>query len=170
MVGIAHLHKLSIAHLPSSFRKTVEINGKPHVFDIVDSAGQEEYRFVSQSYLQMSHGFLIVYSVNDPSSLNEAKIIYNSLKDLRDLEKVPCLLIGNKIDLETRAVSEEQGRALADIWKCGYFETSAKEFINIEEAFLTLAELVIQQKRVNDELRAQAGAPTRGLLRLCTVL
>lgn len=50
------------------------------------------------------------------------------------------ILIGNKCDWdEKRAVSLDQGRALADEFGLRFLETSAKANEGVEEAFFTLA-------------------------------
>ena len=50
------------------------------------------------------------------------------------------ILIGNKCDWEEkRAVSTEQGQALADEFGIDFKEVSAKSNINVEEAFVSLA-------------------------------
>ena len=50
------------------------------------------------------------------------------------------ILIGNKCDYEEkRAVSLDQGRALADEFGLRFLETSAKANEGVEEAFFTLA-------------------------------
>jgi GTPase SAR1 family protein len=55
-------------------------------------------------------------------------------------EGVNKILIGNKCDWEDkRAVSTEQGQALADELGIPFLEVSAKSNINIEKAFYSLA-------------------------------
>lgn len=55
-------------------------------------------------------------------------------------EGVNKILIGNKCDWEEkRAVSTEQGQALADELGIPFLEVSAKSNINIEKAFYSLA-------------------------------
>ena len=50
------------------------------------------------------------------------------------------ILIGNKCDWEEkRAVSTEQGQALADELGIPFMEVSAKANINVEKAFFSLA-------------------------------
>ena len=54
------------------------------------------------------------------------------------------VLVGNKCELiEERRVSYERGKALAD--ECGwlFFETSAKENINVTEAFMAAARMAV---------------------------
>ncbi|KAJ7419223.1 RAP2A, member of RAS oncogene family [Pitangus sulphuratus] len=61
--------------------------------------------------------------------------------DLR-YEKVPVILVGNKVDLESeREVSLSEGRALAEEWGCPFMETSAKSKTMVDELF---AEIVRQ--------------------------
>lgn len=49
-------------------------------------------------------------------------------------------MVGNKCDLrEERKVGAEEGRMLADDYKCTFMEVSAKENINIEQMFSQLA-------------------------------
>jgi len=55
-------------------------------------------------------------------------------------EGVNKILIGNKCDWEEkRAVSTEQGQALADELGIPFMEVSAKSNINVEKAFFSLA-------------------------------
>lgn len=57
-------------------------------------------------------------------------------------EKVPVILVGNKVDLESeREVSSNEGRALAEEWGCPFMETSAKSKTMVDELF---AEIVRQ--------------------------
>jgi len=59
-------------------------------------------------------------------------------------EGVNKILIGNKSDwMDKRAVTEEQGRELADELGIRFMETSAKVNEGVEEAFFTLARYVV---------------------------
>jgi hypothetical protein len=50
------------------------------------------------------------------------------------------ILVGNKTDLhDRRQVTTEEGEALAQSLHMNYYETSARENYNVEEAFLGLA-------------------------------
>lgn len=64
-------------------------------------------------------------------------------------EGVNKILIGNKCDWEEkRAVSTEQGQALADELGIPFLEVSAKSNINIDKAFYSLASDI--KKRIID--------------------
>ena len=73
-------------------------------------------------------------------------------------EGVNKILIGNKCDWEEkRAVSTEQGQALADELGIPFLEVSAKTNKNIEEAFFSLAADI--KKRIVDTSKNE---PTTG--------
>jgi Ras-related protein Rab-7A len=66
----------------------------------------------------------------------------------RDPETFPFIVLGNKIDLESsRVVSQKR----AQTWcqskgNIPYFETSAKEAINVEQAFQTIAKNAMKEE------------------------
>jgi hypothetical protein len=48
---------------------------------------------------------------------------------------VPIVLVGNKCDIPEREVTTAQGQELANSFGVPYFESSAKERLNVEESF-----------------------------------
>jgi len=62
--------------------------------------------------------------------------------DSKDLKSFPFIVIGNKSDKEGRKVSKERGRTWATNIGAEFFETSAKDAINIEESFMKCIDLV----------------------------
>jgi GTPase SAR1 family protein len=61
-------------------------------------------------------------------------------------EDVIKILVANKTDLGDRAVSTEQGQALANEHNLSYFETSAFTGANIGELFHHVAAQIIKEK------------------------
>ena len=55
------------------------------------------------------------------------------------------VLIGNKCDLMERVVTTEEAQGFAKVRNMGYFETSAKDNINVNEAFDRLASEVYRK-------------------------
>lgn len=77
-------------------------------------------------------------------------------------EGVNKILIGNKCDWEEkRAVSTEQGQALADELGIPFMEVSAKANINVEKAFFSLASDI--KKRIVDTQQPQSQQSTSGV-------
>jgi len=126
------------------------------LIDVFDSAGQEEYssmRFVStwwlfndcferDQYYRTSNGFLLIYSITDPSSLEDCRQIYEQILRIKDADTYPMVLVGNKVDLgEERAVSREEGQQMAERLGISFCETSAKMDINVQHIFHELVRL-----------------------------
>ena len=60
---------------------------------------------------------------------------------------IPKLLLSNKCDLTTeRTVSQKTVDLLAQEFNMKYFEVSAKSSTQVEEAFITLAAMVVNNK------------------------
>ena len=96
-------------------------------------------------YMSTGQGFILVYSITDDSSFQECEDIYEQILRTKDADEVPCVLIGNKCDLEdSRVVSKAEGQKLGE--KFGSFTTfiegSAKAGINVEEAFNSVAKQI----------------------------
>lgn len=67
----------------------------------------------------------------------------------RDPENFPFVVLGNKVDVEEGKRMVSQKRAMAWCQSKGnipYFETSAKEAINVEQAFQTIARNALSQE------------------------
>ena len=113
---------------------------------IWDTAGQERFRSIQASYYKGANGILVVYDITNRSSFE------NLNSWLIEIEKngnknVYKLLIGNKSDLEDqRKVSKEEGKEFAEINGMEFFETSAKENYQVQDAFIQLTRDVIRTK------------------------
>ena len=111
---------------------------------IWDTAGQERFKNIQASYYKGANGILVVYDITNKESFEHL----NSW--LIEIEKngnknVYKLLIGNKSDLEEqRAIKKEEGEEFASINGLEFFETSAKENYQVQEAFITLTRDIIK--------------------------
>lgn len=114
-------------------------DGKTCLLDVLDTAGQEEFSAMREEYMRTGQAFLIVYSITDEQSFQEALQIYDFTLRMKGVDKIPAVLCGNKNDLEDqRAV--EKTRAETEASKVGltFMETSAKTGHNVEESFHAL--------------------------------
>ncbi|PPD67412.1 hypothetical protein GOBAR_DD35715 [Gossypium barbadense] len=104
-----------------------------------DTAGQERFRTITSSYYRGAHGIIIVYDVTEMESFNSVKQWLNEI-DRYANDSVCKLLVGNKCDLvENKVVDTQRAKAFADELVIPFLETSAKDAINVEQAFLTMA-------------------------------
>ena len=65
--------------------------------------------------------------------------------------------MGNKSDMEGKAVTTEQAKAYADSLEVPFLETSAKDATNVEEAFLTMAGELIRLREASASSKPAAG-------------
>ncbi|KAJ5326422.1 Small GTPase superfamily [Penicillium brevicompactum] len=135
--------------------RTIELDGKRVKLQIWDTAGQERFRTITTAYYRGAMGILLVYDVTDERSFQskdpstrdrhnrpdhlDIRTWFSNVEQHAS-EGVHKILIGNKCDWEEkRAVSTEQGQQLADELGIPFLEVSAKNNINIEKAFYSLA-------------------------------
>ena len=96
-------------------------------------------------YYRNTNGILLMYDItNRESFYNIRDVWYQKVYDCTD-DSTQCILIGNKCDLESeRKVESSKAREFADSLKIPFIETSAKDNINVEFAFMTLAAMVVR--------------------------
>ena len=132
--------------------KTLNIEANSVKLQIWDTAGQDRFRNIVSSYYRGAQGIMMVYDITDLESFGN---LNSWLKEIeRNASKnVYKILVGNKKDLEDkRKVSFEQGKNFAEVNGMKFFETSAKESINVEEAFLTMTkEIINSNKKINEK-------------------
>ncbi|GJN27529.1 hypothetical protein PR202_gb15559 [Eleusine coracana subsp. coracana] len=89
---------------------------------------------------------IIVYDITDMESFNNVKQWMSEI-DRYANDSVCKLLVGNKCDLaESRAVETAVAQAYADEIGIPFLETSAKESINVEAAFLAMSAAIKKSK------------------------
>ncbi|KAB2017601.1 hypothetical protein ES319_D08G173600v1 [Gossypium barbadense] len=82
---------------------------------------------------------IVVYDVTDQESFNNVKQWLNEI-DHYASDTVNKLLVGNKCDLiENKVVSYKAAKAFADEVGIPFMETSAKDSMNVEQAFMAMA-------------------------------
>merc|ERR1711994_95944 len=132
--------------IADSYRKQVQIDGKPALLDILDTAGQEEFSSMQDQWMREGKGFLLVYSIVSRQSFDEVAMLREKIlrtNDDDDGENVPIVMAGNKCDLEnSRQVTAGEGQKLAEEWNCAFFETSARDKINNVECFYKVVQLI----------------------------
>lgn len=98
-------------------------------------------------YMKQGQGFLLVFSITSMSSLNELSELREQIIRIKDDDKVPLVIVGNKSDLEEdRAVPRARAFALSQSWgNAPYYETSARRRANVNEVFIDLCRQIIRK-------------------------
>ena len=119
--------------------KTIQLDGKTVKLQIWDTAGQERFRTITSSYYRGAHGIIVVYDVTDQESFNNVKQWLQEIDRYGD-EKVNILLIRNKCDRTSdKVVDNTAAKEYADQLGIPFLEASAKNAMNVEKIFVTMA-------------------------------
>ena len=110
---------------------------------IWDIAGQKHFSFVRPPFYRGASAMVYVYDITRRESFSNIPSWKSEVE--RVITDKPFILIANKTDLsDERVVSKKEGENMAEqIGATHYFETSAKDSINIDDAFLLLAKKIL---------------------------
>ena len=128
----------------------MEIKGKKVKLQIWDTAGQERFKNITASYYRGGNGVLLIYDITDRESFESLNFWLIEIEKNAN-KNVKILLMGNNCDLEDkRKVSYQEGKDFAMKNNMLFLEASAKDNINIKEAFELLIEEIINST-INNE-------------------
>lgn len=125
--------------------KTIELDGKKIKLQIWDTAGQERFHTITTSYYRGATGIMLVYDVTQARSFENINKWLRNIDDHASNDVVK-MLIGNKCDMEDkRCIARARGEALAREHGIPFFETSAKNNINVEKAFFEITRAILRK-------------------------
>ncbi|CAH8854760.1 unnamed protein product [Trichobilharzia szidati] len=118
-----------------SYRKKERLDGEEIQFDILDTAGQEDYNGIRDYYFRSSEGFLLVYAIDDEESLRALPMFHEQVVRIKNCEQPPMLIVANKCDLKDPKQKDYtlQGMQYAKCWGVPFVETSAKMCCNVDK-------------------------------------
>jgi len=155
--------------IEDSYRKLMEIDGNQYMLEILDTAGTEQFTAMRDLYMKNGQGFVLAYSIIAQSTFNDLPDLREQILRVKDTDKVPMVVVGNKCDLsDQRIITTEQGQALATKFGAVFIEASAKTKINVDQIFHELVRQIaptIDKKAMGGKGGAKGGA-RRG----CTLL
>ncbi|KAM4717378.1 ras-related protein Rap-2a-like [Anableps anableps] len=121
-------------------RKEYEVEGIKVTISIMDTSGSYSFPAMRKLSIQNSDAFALVYAVDDPDSLEAVKRLREEILEVKDNKYTPIVVIGNKIDRhkERRVSSEDVVSTVEVDWNHIFLESSAKDNVNVMEAFREL--------------------------------
>ncbi|KAL0248986.1 hypothetical protein GEMRC1_004220 [Eukaryota sp. GEM-RC1] len=104
------------------------------VFNVFDTAGQEEYDSLTSTYYRGAQGIIIVFATDNRGSFES---IDEWVKKVQaHCDDVPTVLVQNKIDLVDKSVvSEDEAQRKAEELGIPLFRTSALDNANVSDVF-----------------------------------
>eukprot|EP00826_Nyctotherus_ovalis_P039107 TRINITY_DN372_c0_g1_i5.p2 TRINITY_DN372_c0_g1~~TRINITY_DN372_c0_g1_i5.p2 ORF type:complete len:189 (-),score=50.91 TRINITY_DN372_c0_g1_i5:22-588(-) len=134
--------------------KPVTIDGKSIKLQIWDTAGQDRFRTITQTYYKGAMGVILAYDCTDENSFNNVR---NWIKQL-EAHATPgvCkVLVGNKSDSPNKKIDASKGEALAKEYGMKFFDASAKNNLNVKETFYYLSLIHICRCRRIERCRSR---------------
>ena len=114
--------------------------------NIWDTAGEEKYHAMTPIFYRGAHGAIIAFDVTNRESFNRATKWFQEMKEFAE-GNPRIILVGNKIDLKNREISNEEATDLARRFDCKFYEVSAYLGTNVDVIFNDLAKEIYQQKK-----------------------
>ncbi|KAI9093131.1 P-loop containing nucleoside triphosphate hydrolase protein [Phlyctochytrium arcticum] len=153
----SHAYKATIG--ADFVTRTVSVGDRNVAIQIWDTAGQERFQSLGVAFYRGADACILVYDVTNPAStasLYKWMTEFIRQADIRDPERFPFVLVGNKMDdTRGRAVSKWEGQELAP--SLPLFETSAKDGTRVEDVFMYVAKTaVVEQARIQ-QVRIEYG-------------
>ena len=142
------------------YKTVISINGVAYEIEILDTAGQDDYQTMLDTWIDYGNCFLLVYSIDEKDSFKQIRFKYDRICQVKNNDKFSVLIVGNKCDLpdSSRKVSKDEIDIYAKSVGVNYLEVSALKRINVKEAFLKVVENYLSKKDKFSE-KKRSGCP-----------
>lgn len=109
---------------------------------IWDTAGQERFKSITKTFYKGSQIVIICFDLTNRDTFDNADSWLEEIQE-ENLTNPIIVLAGTKADLQTsRTISKEEGIKKASQLKLqGYFETSSKTSVGIDDMFLSIIKI-----------------------------
>ena len=132
----------------NTFQKCIEVNNKSFNLNIWDTAGEEKYHALAPIFYRGAQGAVIIFDVTNRETFKRATKWFSELSEFAE-GNPKMILVGNKIDLPNRVISNEEATNLAREYNCSFLEVSAFTGYNVEQIFISLASSIHKSKQKN---------------------
>ncbi|GAA5893532.1 Ras family protein [Sporobolomyces salmoneus] len=149
-----------------SYSTQLSLDGQDYSIELIDTAGQEEYRGLwAETSAREGDGFVVTYAIDSQDSFELLPDFLHTLRKAKspldnppstlspENTPFPFIVIGNKCDKPPaeRKVMAQQGLGLARSAGGLFYEVSAKQRVNIDSFFETLVRAVAKSKLLHQE-------------------
>mmetsp|Transcript_16694 Transcript_16694/g.16611 ORF Transcript_16694/g.16611 Transcript_16694/m.16611 type:complete len:205 (-) Transcript_16694:31-645(-) len=138
--------------------KEVMIDDKLVTLQIWDTAGQERFQSLGVAFYRGADCCVMVYDITSSKSFDNIsswKDEFLSQSNPKDPENFPFVVLGNKLDKESerKVANAKASQWCRDNGNMPFFETSAKDAINVDEAFQSIARNALSQVKEEEEYK-----------------
>ena len=138
-----------------NYFKTVIIDDFMITIKMQDTAGQERFNSIAKSSVRGTDGLIFTFDMTNKESFEMISNLLINTNDVVNLADKPLILMGNKIDKANSIVITQKD--VDDLinkfknYKISFFKTSAKTGENINEAFATIIEQILDNNDIDIE-------------------
>ncbi|CAM9010693.1 hypothetical protein WICANDRAFT_30754 [Wickerhamomyces anomalus NRRL Y-366-8] len=150
----SHQYKATIG--ADFLTKELTIDDKSVTMQLWDTAGQERFQSLGVAFYRGADCCVLVYDVTNQKSFENISLWKDEFliqANVKNPENFPFVIIGNKVDVDDskKVISTKKAQQFANnLGNLPLFQTSAKEAVNIDQAFDVIARNALQQEE-NDE-------------------
>jgi GTPase KRas len=160
--------------IEDTYRKQTMIDGHPVLLDVLDTAGQEEFSALRDSWMRYGKCYLLIFDITSRSSFEQLSSFQEKLLRIHDVDttdNLSLVMVGNKADLQDqREVSVEECEQLAACWNVPYVEVSAKHAQGVDEAFEIVAKHHLKRHHAHLYNEKKDGKKTASKSKQCNIL
>jgi len=130
--------------------KEISVDGRPVTMQIWDTAGQERFQGLGTSFYRGADGVCFVFDVTRKKTFDELeawKKAFLIQVGHEGNENFPMIILANKVDLENREVTKREVEQWCSKEGLSFYETSAKESINVDKGFEQIARLILSRTK-----------------------
>lgn len=151
-----------------SYKKTIGVDflerkvsmlGEDFRMMIWDTAGQEEFDGMTKNYYRDAAACVVAFSTTDRDSFEAVGKWITKVE--AECDRIPMVLVQNKVDLIDRAVmTTDETQDLAQEKRLVLYKTSVQENKQVDEIFAYLAEEYLKKVKADEAARAKEAKKT----------
>ena len=134
--------------------KQLDVDGRFVTLQIWDTAGQERFQSLGPTFYRGTDCCILVYDVTKAQTFENIKkwrSEFANQLNLTNADDFPFLLLGNKSDLQEKAVQQSAAREYAQLnGNMIFYEVSAKTAENVQAAFEAIVRCALEKAPKND--------------------
>ena len=132
------------------YQKRIQIGDSIFNLNIWDTAGEEKYHAMAPIFYRGAQGAVVIFDVTNRETFKRATKWFSELSEFAE-GNPKIILVGNKIDLPNRVITNDEATALANKYKCNFLEVSALLGTNVNEIFNSLTLAIYQGTKNMDQ-------------------